>query len=450
METSNQKIPFYQKHSIILKLVFIFFLVLILLIPSSMIDDLIHERIYQSEKVKNEICQSWGPQQIIYSPILMIPIEKSRVMEDETIKYLEYLFITPENEDLSIDLPVDLRKKSIYEVPVYNANVLIKCSFNLENLSSAENETLLLDQAKIYTGLKDPTTISSKVNSTFDDIAIHFISGKNAYLGEAGAINGEIPTLENKTYHFDMNFQILGNRSLFFSTQAKNSKVKISSEWPSPGFVGNQLPSEREISDAGFHATYNFTEYKRTVPDSWTDGAYKPYTIIDRNLSGVELIQTVDHYQKTDRASKYSILIIILTFMIFFMFEIFKLNKTHPIQYVFIGFSLVLFFALLLSISEHIGFNKAYMISALSTSILVALYSVNILKDKKYSFLLFSVMMGLYLYIFILLQLENFALLAGCIGLFFILSGIMYITRKVNWYAISSREQTITTANIQY
>jgi len=222
----------------------------------------------------------------------------------------------------------------------------------------------------------------------------------------------------------------------------------MSSDWPSPGFVGKVLADNHDITDKGFSANWKVSEYSRSVPSIWSDDQYR---VGNGNRSfGVELIQPVDQYQQNMRSAKYALLIISLSFVAFFFFEVMYRKKVHPVQYTFIGLSLSIFYYLLLSISEHLGFDMAYMIASTSIIALILGYSKSILKSSKSLWILGLILILLYSYIFILLQLEEYALIAGSIGLFSILAMIMYMSRNVDWYNMgkSNSKQTVTTESL--
>ncbi len=439
MENSQiKKESFWSRNKLILKLTFIFFLILILMIPNSMVSSLVRERQSLSFQTKREIAESWGPRQMISTPILMIPIDKTSIVDGKKSVYKKNMFLTPEKVDINVNLPTQIRKKSIYEVLLYDANIKIDGKFDLESLPTVENEVYILDEAKLYLGFTDPSTISTDIKAQVDNEEISFVSGGNSYLGSEKAIHANLSLSPKKQFTFDIDISILGHEQFTFNPTAKSTTVNIQSDWHSPSFIGSPYPKNRDISESGFTSEYHCTEYKRSVPDYWYDNAHQPYTSNYENKHpGVKLIQPVDHYQKNQRTSKYALLILSLTFISFYLFEVFKNTKTHPIQYTFIGFALVLFYALLLSFTEHIGFSRAYIVSGVATIALISFYSYANFKDMKSTAILSGVLSLLYSYIFILLRLENYALLAGCIGLFVILATIMYITRKIDWYQLN-------------
>ena len=204
----------------------------------------------------------------------------------------------------------------------------------------------------------------------------------------------------------------------------------MTSSWKDPSFTGSFLPKERKIGSDGFKASWEILHFNRNYPQSWTTANYK----IDESKFGVNLLVAADHYQKSLRTSKYAILIITLSFLMFFLIEVTQKLKIHAFQYILIGLALLIFYTLLLSISEHLGFNLAYWISCLSVIGLISFYSSTVLSNKRLSYLLAGSLSMIYGFIFIIIQIETYALLVGSIGLFFILALTMYFTRKISWY----------------
>ena len=168
----------------------------------------------------------------------------------------------------------------------------------------------------------------------------------------------------------------------------------------------------------------------RNYPQQWTGGEYN----VTESAFGVELLVPVDHYQKNTRSAKYAIMFIGLTFVAFLLFELIAKKRIHPVQYLLVGGALCVFYTLLISFSEQIGFFWAYTISSVATISLITLYFNSIIKSIKSTLVLSLMLVGLYLFLFTILQLQDYALLMGSIGLFVVISLVMYISRKVDWY----------------
>ncbi|MBI2589413.1 inner membrane CreD family protein, partial [Candidatus Berkelbacteria bacterium] len=211
----------------------------------------------------------------------------------------------------------------------------------------------------------------------------------------------------------------------------------LKSNWGAPSFSGAFLPDTREITKNSFEASWKILDLNRGYPQSWLGSTYNIYS----SASGVKLLAGVDGYDKATRSAKYALLVVVLTFLVFFFAEVFNRKKIHPIQYILVGLAMVLFYVLLISISEIAGFGAAYIISSIATVGLITLYSKSVLAHGKMALTQGSILAFLYLFIYIILQLEDYALIIGSVLLFSILAAVMYLSRKVNWYAIGNDTQ---------
>jgi inner membrane protein len=213
--------------------------------------------------------------------------------------------------------------------------------------------------------------------------------------------------------------------------------VNVSSPWGNPSFVGSTLPTRRSVETGAFSAEWKVLHLNRNFPQQWTGNQHG----IAASAFGVKLLLPIDEYQKTMRAAKYAIMFIVFTFLAFFLTEILNRKVIHPIQYALIGFSLLLFYVLLLSISEQVAFNYAYAISSLSIILLIAGYTRSVLTSNIATAMIAGIMIVLYGFMYVLLQLEDYALLLGSIGLFVILALVMYLTRRIDWFAVGAKQQ---------
>jgi inner membrane protein len=230
-------------------------------------------------------------------------------------------------------------------------------------------------------------------------------------------------------FNFTINYN--GSKSLYIAPIGKTTTAKIASNWHSPSFMGNYLPNEKNkvINSNGFSAEWEVLHLNRPFPQQSFDSFpnLKPYTF------GVDFITPVDEYQQNERASKYGFLMIGLTFLIFFLIQSISKINIHIFQYSMIGLALIMFYTLLISITEHSSFTLAYLVAGASVVVLISLYSISILKNKKFPAFIGISLTGLYTFIFVIIQMEDYALLVGSIGLFLILAAVMYFSRKIDW-----------------
>lgn len=425
---------FNLKKSLGTRLIIIAFLTLALLIPSFLVQELISERESRRDTVSNEISEKWGKEQVIVGPVISVPynhyISNNEKME-QTIRYAHFL---PENLTIEGSIIPEVRYRGIYEVIVYNSKLSLSGNFPPLDLTglNVPTENFLPDDAFVSVGITDMTGIK-------DFISINW--NNKDYLANPGIESNDVlhsgisiaPKLSSGTgYQFDFEMNLNGSSSLFFSPVGKETVVRLSSGWPNPSFTGSFLPAEREVSSSGFRSNWEVLHLNRNFPQQWTG----PNQEVSKAAFGVELLLSIDEYQKTMRTVKYAIMFISLTFLTFFMMELLGRKVIHPIQYLLIGFALLLFYTLLLSLSEYMAFETAYLLAATAIISMITVYSYRVLSNTPKTGIIFGVLILLYGYLYILLQLQDYALLMGSIGLFTVLAIVMYLTRNIDWFEI--------------
>jgi inner membrane protein len=260
--------------------------------------------------------------------------------------------------------------------------------------------------------------------------------------GQGSGISARLPSkIRNAgaaVYKFSFKLNLNGSQNIQFVPVGRTTDISVKSTWTSPSFSGAFLPDVRDVTYRGFDASWKILDLNRGYPQSWLGNTYNVYS----SASGVELLAGVDGYMKTTRSAKYALLIIALTFLVFFFAEISVKKKIHPVQYILVGLALVLFYALMISISEVAGFGLAYLIASIATIGLITLYAKSVLANNKMAWVQGAILAFLYLFIYIILQLEDYALLIGSVFLFLILATVMYVSRKIAWYAIGDGAQT--------
>lgn len=433
------------KESIMVKLVSIGFLILILLIPTSWIQSLIEERQNRMSEATSEIAAKWSDNQTISGPILVVPYthysnyEKDGVtLVNQTVKKA---FFLPQNLEISSVLEPKKLSRGIFDVVVYNAQVSMKGDFPKPDLASLNilEENVLWKDAYLLMGITDLRGIKN-------DPKINF--GGRSYFSEPSqddldlfqnsiSVRLKLQDAISVGEKFALNLSIKGSEQLFFIPTGKNTKVDVTGQWKDPSFGGSFLPDKRSISDSVFTASWSLLHFNRPFPQQWKGNTPN----IHKASFGVDLLLPVDQYQKSIRSAKYSVLIIMLTFIALFLIEIICKVRIHPFQYILIGSALIIYYTLQLSISEHIGYNLAYTISAFLTVMLIGAYSISFLPNRKIVSLLILLLSMFYTFIFTITQLQDYALLLGSIGLFVIIGVLMFVSRKINWYGDEEEEQ---------
>ena len=434
------------KHNIYFKVSIIIFIGLLLLIPAQMIRGLIFEREATQKEAIDEVSSKWGKQQTLCGPVITIPFTKyvketdKKNGTEKVIQVKDFIHILPSQLNINGSMKPERRNRGIYEIVVYNSKINLSGKFpniDLKEFDVPVNN-IQFDKAHLTMGITDLRGIEEQVNLKWNAEKYFFNPGVISTDIMDSGINAPIilNTKDSSNYSFSFDLDIRGSQYLYFTPVGKITDVAMNSSWQNPSFNGAFLPDNRDVSDKGFTAYWNILHLNRNYPQSWTGNKY----LTNESSFGIDLLLPVDNYQKVTRAIKYAIMFICFTFLVFFFIEVLNKVFIHPIQYILVGIALVIFFVLLLSISEHLEFNLAYILSAVATLLLIAGYIKAILKNNKLTFLITSILFILYSFIFIIIQLQDYALLIGSIGVFIILALVMYYSRKIDWYNLNIRE----------
>lgn len=418
------------QYSLTIKMMLLAILGVFLLIPLEMIKSIIRERQKNSENVKKEIAFQWAGQQVISGPVLNIPTLIYPAKNDgEPHKSVFHLL--PETLIIKGDIQTEKRHRSIYQAVVYTAGLNLSGDFIIPELIAGERSEILWNESYYTLGISDNRGLKGGISIKIDSTNIEAIPGlKDSELFSSGITFPSGLTEKKNKIPFSIILKLSGSESLSFSPVGKITKVYLSSPWDSPGFKGNFLPNERIINDSGFNAEWLVTNLNRNFPQLWTCSTYNP----GNDSFGVDFILQVDHYQKSLRSAKYGILFIALTFMALLFVELTISEKIHAFHYLLVSLGLVLFFSLLNALSEQIGFNLAYLISASSTIILISFFLRTLIRKHRPVLLISGLLVFLYSFIFILLTLNDYAYLAGNIGLFILLAVTMRLSVKLNLF----------------
>ncbi|WP_306641545.1 cell envelope integrity protein CreD [Sanyastnella coralliicola] len=425
------------------KVLTVILLVIILLFPALLVQNLVNEREMLQQSARNEVSSQWGAQQTISGPFITIPCDKilqRTKMGDGRINVKKerfYLHIMPEELNMTGDIDPQQRNRGIYEAVVYSSKINIDGFFTAPNLGQVDtaNTEIHYDQAVLNVGLSDLKGIDEQIELQWNKNTSRFEQGVRTQQivnsGLQAAVNFDKAIAEQ---HFSFQLDLKGSERLFFVPVGKTSQLTLNSPWADPGFTGNFLPDERQVSDDGFTAKWKILHLNRHFPQQWKGGEFNFYG----SSFGVDLLMPVDNYTKAHRVTRYAILFIACTFLVFFFVEVIKGIHVHPIQYLLVGISLVVFYVLLLSLSEYVLFNIAYIVSALMTLILIAFYTRAVLKSLRLAALTTGVLVVLYGFIFTIIQMEHYSLLIGSLGVFTVLAVVMGLSRGIDWYELSA------------
>lgn len=417
------------QHSLTVKMVLLAFLGLFLLIPLEMIKMIISERQKNSENVKKEIASQWAGQQNISGPILNIPVRIFPSKQDAE-PYISVYHIMPETLVINGNIQTEKRHRSIYQAVVYTADLNFNGSYVFPSINTSDRSEILWKEAYYTLGISDNRGLRGRIFLKTDSLSSEAIPGlKDPDLFTTG-ISFPAGLSGPKNLSFSLDFKVSGSEGLSFTPIGKTTGVNLSSRWNSPGFKGNFLPADRKITESGFEAKWVITNLNRNFPQVWSGKSFNPAN----DSFGVDFVLPVDHYQKSLRSAKYGILFIALTFLALIFAEMRVKDSIHIFQYLLVSLALVLFFSLLNALSEYTGFNAAYLISALSTILLITYFLRDLFKKRTAVLYISGLLLFLYLFIFILLTLNDYAYLAGNIGLFILLAITMRLSVKLNLF----------------
>lgn len=437
--------PGIQSNKILVKGFITGGLILLLLIPTIFIVALVEERKARQKEIVKEVSSKWAAAQTLTGPFLVVPYIDSYLNSDgKTVPVKTQLIVPAHSLSVNGSISPEERKRSIYKVLLYKTALQFSGNFKMNWPADIITSNLDLANAKICFALNDYKGLEEDLFISYNNTAIKMTAGLP--VDDFGKIGLSAPvvldsSLLNAGTPFSLLVKIKGSERLHFTALAASSQFAVRSSWANPSFDGEMLPNERATSDSGFNALWKFNQ--ANLPFA---AVMKQGTVAQNKMAfGVTLVQPADQYAKTLRSVKYGILFIGLTFALFFIIELMQRKPLHPVQYVLVGLALVIFYTLLLSLSEYIAFDYAYALAALSTILLIASYAHGHFKNLKTSGLLFFLLSVLYAFIFVLIRLEDTALLVGSIGLFMVLALVMYASRKINWYGRSEATPSLQT-----
>ena len=445
------------------KIIFLFVFTILLWIPLILIGNLINDRGKLYKQTITNIGNEWGKSQKIIAPVITISYTDTSINNKDSVSNasntkavavvpVERKFaILPEELNATIEMKDEVRQRGIYNATVYNANVKLKGYFSAKVLK--EDRKVL---GCISIGLTDTKALIKINKFKIGDMDLEAMSGTMAAPLITNGISGQLGPEHNNTMNkekipFEIDIDFRGSRDISILPLGKKNHFEIKSNWKSPSFSG-VLPTERTIDNNGFSAVWEVSNLIRNYPqiidinndqfsDFYQDGVvYNEYddetTYSDNNdentIVKVALFDSVTSYTQIYRACNYGILFIGMSLVVVFIFEIVSKKAAHYVQYGVVGFSLVIFYLLLLSLSEHIGFEWSYLISSLAIVIPNSLYITSMTSSKKFGIGMFIFLSGIYAILFSILRMEQYALLTGSLLILAVLYAVMYLTKKAD------------------
>ncbi|WP_430391188.1 cell envelope integrity protein CreD [Dyella sp. 20L07] len=416
-------------------------LALLMLVPLWKVQSLVEERQGMRQSAVDQIAQGWGGEQVLGGLVLAVPMRQSVAAASGEIRdQADTALILPDNTNMDMTMTVDKRRYGIYEAPVFASIVQLRGRFLASDIAQLRQ----LDSAS-WQGNKAELRLVLADLRGLQEVSELLINGKpQRFSSSAATFGGTWPTvtvpidldaLDGQSIDFSLSFRVAGTQSLQLLPLARTVDAKMHAPWPDPSFIGAALPVERTVDAHGFSARWHMLDLNRRFGQSWHASDARVDATLRESAFGVALFQPVDVYQRNVRAGKYGLLFITMTFVAFFLFEVLKRLRVHPVQYLLIGAALTSFYVLLLALSEQIGFGPAYALAAISVVLIMGGYAAAVLDARRAGLLLGSVLGLVYAMLYVVLAAEQYALLIGAIVLVLTVGLLMYLTRRIDWYA---------------
>ncbi len=475
--TAYDRLNAWMSASVTLKLLSIGLLLLLLLIPSSMVEGLITERAENRDAATADISSQWGGAQLVLGPVLVLPYTARLTDEKGNVSEVtRYLSVLPDTLATTGTLAPERRHRGIYEAVVYRAALRVQGVFRVPPLADlgVPAAAVRWPEAFVAVGISDMKGIRNGLSLRWDGQGRSFEPGVPSAevlpLGTAPAATTQVTTVANErqryskyqgdendengrgqaanglnalvplpdaaalarrhTFSFDLDLN--GSTGLLVAPLGRQTALHLSAPWADPSFIGAFLPARRTVGPTTFTADWQVLHLNRNYPQHWRSDGDRPN--VDASTFGVRLLVPVNEYQKTMRAAKYALLPLTLTFLIFFFVEVLNRRRIHPFQYILVGLALVIFYVLLLALSEQMPFDAAYGLSAVVIVGLVTAYAAASFRQRRLTAATAGVLALVYGFLFVVLQLQDYALLVGSLGLVVVLAAVMFLSRNVDWY----------------
>lgn len=420
--------------------------IVLLSLPLMMVRELINERADYRSEVVDAIEQSTSGSQKLAGPLIAIPITETltRMENQKEVNYQRswVYYWLPESLAVAGKQTVESRRVGIYSGQVWHNALQIKASFDPLRLAALRKTNIVLGQPRLVVSVGDARGIGA-IHAPEVNCNVLSVEPGLGISGDGAGIHMPMPALaeDNKPLEIAFSLDLNGTGEFSLVPLGRNSELQLTSNWPHPGFLGSFLPTQREVSAAGYRAHWQSSWFANDMGSYFKDDMEIPWSRLP--AFSADVMSLADQYQLTDRATKYAILLIGLTFMAFFVFESLTRRPLHPMQYLLVGLSLVLFYLVLLALSEHIGFTAAWLAASLSGAVMNGIYLQAVLRGWRNSLLFVAALLLLDGVMWFLLHSEDSALLLGTGVLALALSVLMFLTRRVDWYALSLPKGTV-------
>lgn len=437
-----------------LKLLVIVVLTIAMAVPLFLVQMAVSDRQATAAGAAADVAQGYGGPQTVAGPVLLIPytIQHTEIVDGKPVQTPQRYtaVVLPDDLKLNVKADTEARSRGIFPVPVYRANIDMKARFERTAVASAipQGADVSWKDVTVAVLVSDTRGLADNVILNANGKALPFEPGSS--LSTVSVVEGSqrvagmqarLDVQDATDLDLDTHFVLRGSREFSISPLGRRTVANIVSPWASPSFFGAFLPGERRVGNDGFSASWTVPYLARGYGQAFANKDEAVQSIMSQAF-GAKFYQPVDHYQLVQRALKYAILFVALAFLVFFVVETVSKRRLHAVQYAMVGAAQVLFYLLLLSFAEHMGFAAAYTIAAAATVILTALYAVSALASRWRAAMVGMVLMALYGMLYLILNSEDNALLTGSCVLFAALAATMYFTRKIDWYHVTGNATT--------
>jgi inner membrane protein len=417
---------------------------LVLLIPTWMVDGVIREREGRRREAVQEVAATWGGAQAVGGPVLTLPVDvrgkdaKGRPF----VTHDHFWHLLPTALQVEGTVEPQLRRRGLFEVPLYRARLRLTGRFVPWTKAGAPDPSWVRwDAAQITLPLSETRGLIEPVVLSWDggtvELGSESLEGTPTDKGLRARLESLTRAGWEKGFGFRVDASLQGSEDLRFLPLGEFTTVSLKSQWSSPGFVGSFLPFERAVAVDGFQATWRIPGLARGFPQQWRNRGVGTAEWA-KAAFGVRLVVPVDHYNQSSRSVKYAGLFLLLTFTAFFLFELLLRARLHPMNYLLVGSAMCLFYLLLVALSERMPFGGAYWLATAATLGLIGAYAFALVRNRLATAGLVGFLGGLYGYLYVLLRLEDSSLLLGALALFVVLAVVMYLTRNLDWYNLSN------------
>jgi inner membrane protein len=414
-------------------------LALLMLIPLTQVQGLVAERAALRDEAATKIAQGWGGRQVLGGLVLAVPTRRTEIREGKAavVRDSEQIVLA-DSMQTRASLDVTKRSYGMYEVPVYVADTHVTARFLLADLKRAEQGSDAEwsgAKAELRLLLADPQGLRDVSNLRINGVPQRFGSSSER-IGGLATVSVPLDLAQyDASVDVELDLKLAGTESFQVLPLARQSRLDVQAPWADPSFSGALLPAERKVDAKGFTATWRMLDLNRSYGQNWDAENQAINAMLAPSAFGVDLYQPANVYQQNERAGKYGLLFIVLTFVAFFMFDVLKRMRVHPVQYLLIGAALATFYVVLLALSEQIGFGYAYLVASAAVVGIVAGYASAVLGAWRAGLLLGGVLALVYAILYGLIGAEQYALLIGACVLLMVVALLMYLTRRIDWYS---------------